>query len=392
MPGLFSHRTSWTRAPNALALRREALERAGAALIDLTESNPTRCFDYPQAELADAFARAPLVPYRPEPFGLPEAREALARELGGQLPPESLILTASTSEAYAYLFKLLCDPGDRVLVPRPSYPLFEFLAGLEGVELASFELLAEADFGIDLESLERAATPLTRAVLLVHPGNPTGQFLKRAEWASLSRLCADHGWAVICDEVFLDYGRGEDPDRLGSLALEPTEALTFVLSGLSKRCGLPQVKLGWLSVHGPAADVRESYARLELIADTYLSVGTPVQAALPRLLEIGAGLREAIRARVADNRAVLAAAIPTDAPISLVASEGGWSALLRLPEHADEEAVCAQLLDAGVVVQPGYFYDFPRRRYLVVSLLPRPEVFADGIRRLVATLGSSGSA
>ena len=383
----FSRRTSWPRHPTALALERERLVREGRALIDLTESNPTRVLEAP--DLALAFAAAPT-PYRPEPFGLPEARAALAADLAhrGRGPSaDELLLTASTSEAYRYAFELLCDPGDRVLAPRPSYPLFEYLASLSGIELGSYALELETGFGIDLDSLAGAIDGRTRAVLVVHPGNPTGAFLREEEWRALDALCAERGVAIVCDEVFLDYAFGSA--GVGTLAGLDPRTLTFVLSGLSKRCGLPQRKLGWMSVHGPAAAVREAYARLELIADTFLSVGTPVQAALPELLRIGARLREALRARTRENRRALEAAIPREAPYAVLPSEGGWSALLRLPQRADEEAVAIALLGAGVVVQPGYFFDFPRGRFLALSLLPRPERFGEGIARLVATLEAS---
>jgi aspartate/methionine/tyrosine aminotransferase len=385
----FSKRTRWQLGENPLSTRRRALERQGSRLFDLAETNPTRCgLDYPAAGLAEAFARAPLLPYDPEPFGLPDARAALAEDLAGQatLPPDALILTPSTSEAYAWLFKLLCDPGDDVLVPQPSYPLFEYLAGLEDVALRPYRLELDEGFAIVLDSL--ASGKRTRAVLVVHPNNPTGTLLRRHEWRALAERCAQEGWALIADEVFLDFAASKDPDALGSLSAEESPCLTFVLNGLSKRGALPQLKLGWISVHGPQALVAEARARLEVIADTYLPVGTPVQAALPALLPIAKDLREQVRARVAHNRSVLAKALRATAPFHLLPSDGGWQALIRLPGSADEEALCLLLLDAGVVVQPGYFFDFPRGRFLVLSLLPKPEHFDPGVERMVEVLSS----
>lgn len=388
----FSSRTRWDLQPNALAVRREALETAGAPLVDLTESNPTHCgLGYPEAALAEALGQARWTVYRPQPFGDPAARKALVEDLRDQtsrLSPEDLVLTASTSEAYGFCFKLLCDPGDDVLVPAPSYPLFEWLTALDSVEAKRFATWGD-DFELDLESLVRAATPRTRAVLWVHPGNPTGRYLRRAEWRALTTLCAERGWALVCDEVFLDYADARarpGDERMGTLAGEDTPALTFVLSGLSKRCGLPQLKIGWLSVWGPKVERDEAYARLELIADSYLSVNGPVQAALPALLPLGTRIREAISKRVSENRARLLAAHPPGAAWNPVRTEGAWSQLLRLPSEADEERLCLALLDAGGAVQPGHFFDFPRGKWLSVSMLPSPERLERGLEKLVEVL------
>lgn len=390
---MFSNRTRWGAEENALSRRRAAFEREGRPPVDLTESNPTRCgFDFREDALSRALAEARLLPYSPAPFGLELARTALAADLRPQAPlsPEALLLTASTSESYAWLFKLLCDPGDQVLVPQPSYPLFDYLTGLEGVATAPYRLELETGFGVDLDSVREAASPRTRALLIVHPGNPTGAFLKRGEHRALATLCAERGWALISDEVFLDYRETADPDALGSLAAEAAPCLTFVLSGLSKRGGLPQLKLGWLSVHGPEPLKREALARLEVLADSYLSVGTPVQAALPALLPIAAHVRAQVLTRVKENRATLRRALPARAPYHLLPAEGGAAALVRLPRSADEEALCLSLLDAGVAVQPGYFFDFPRGRFLVLSLLLPPGPFREGLERLVQGLAREG--
>jgi aspartate/methionine/tyrosine aminotransferase len=390
---MFSRRTLWATTPNRLSLRREALEHQGAPLLDLTESNPTRCgLDlFPEA-LSQALAPAMRAPYTPAPFGLLSAREALAADLRDQAPhaPEALVLTPSTSEAYAWLLKLLCDPGDQVLSPQPGYPLFDYLAGLEGVTTVPYTLELESGFGLALDDLRAAATDRTRAVLVVHPGNPTGAFLHRAEHGALAGLCAERGWALLVDEVFLDYRETRDPDALGSLAAEASPCLTFVLSGLSKRGGLPQLKLGWLSVHGPEPLRTEALARLEVIADTYLPVSGPVQQALPALLPIAARIRGQLQARVRENRAALRRLLPPDAPFHALPSDGGWSALLRLPRDWDEEAVCLALLDAGVAVQPGHHFDFPRGRFLVLSLLPPPATFTPAVNTLIAVLSGMG--
>lgn len=389
MRGPYSRRSHWATTPNRLTLRRDALDAQGAPLFDLTQTNPTRCgLDLHPGALSEALASTAGDPYTPSPFGLLSAREALAAELRdqAQLSPDSLILTASTSEAYAWLFKLLCDPGDQVLIPQPSYPLFEDLARLEGVTTVPYPLELDAGFGLDLEALQAAATDRTRAVLVVHPGNPTGTYLRRAEHASLAGLCAARGWALVSDEVFLDYRETRDPDALGSLAAEEAPCLTFVLSGLSKRGGLPQLKLGWMSVHGPGPLRAEALSRLEGIADTYLSVSGPVQGALPALLPLAAQIRKQLQARVRENRATLHGLLPPEAPFHALPSDGGWSALLRLPRDWDEEAVCLSLLDAGVVVHPGYFFDFPRGRFLVLSLLPPPAAFRSAASALLSRL------
>jgi aspartate/methionine/tyrosine aminotransferase len=385
----FSRRTRWDRSPNPLAAKLEALRHAGADLIDLTESNPTHCgFDYP-ADLLRALASPPALQYDPDPRGLPDAREAVARHLGrygGQLGPDELLLCASTSEAYGFLFKLLCDPDDSVLVPRPSYPLFDFLTGFEAVRPSAYALHFDGGWRFDTDEVLRASDGRTRAVLVVSPANPTGHFLKQSELARLSELCARRGWALIVDEVFSDYGFGSDPERVSSVVGRETPALTFVLSGLSKVAALPQLKLAWISVSGP--DRAEAMERLELISDAYLSLSTPVQIALPQLLSAAPAKQRQIRERVQANRAALEASRPKDAPWSVLPAEGGWYALIRLPLQPAEEAVASRCLDEGVIVQPGYFYDFPSGAWLVISLLPPADLFATGVKRLVRALAA----
>jgi alanine-synthesizing transaminase len=403
----FSSRLAWERPENALAVLERARRAGGAPLFDLTESNPTRV-GLPDlaAALREAFAAAAAGPYEPTPLGLPAARAAIAAELSANdatTNAEQLVLTASSSESYAMLFKVLCDPGDAVLVPEPSYPLFEYLARLEGVEPVPYRLAFDGAWHLDFASLDealarvgRAATggpsSRARALVVVNPNNPTGSYIKRDELAPLAARCEAHGLAVISDEVFAPYPASTDPAvvaaRAPALAAAPAlteRALTFALGGLSKACGLPQLKLGWISVAGPPGLAKEALERLELVADTYLSVGAPVQRAAPRLLALGADARRAIAARVAANRAALVRALPAGSPCTLLPTEGGWSAILRVPAaRTDEEWALALLADDGVVVHPGYFFDLRGGMFLVASLLPREEVFAEGARRLIA--------
>jgi aspartate/methionine/tyrosine aminotransferase len=394
----FSRRLAWDPPENALA----KLERArGAEVLDLTVSNPTRV-GLPDLgpRVGEALAAAARGAYDPNPLGAPAARAAIAAELAAALGPmtpvtttapisaDRLVLTASSSESYGFLFKLLCDPGDAVLVPEPSYPLFEYLARLEGVTPVPYRLAYDGAWHVDLASLDDALARAdrVRALVVVNPNNPTGSFLKRCELPALSARCEAHGLAVIADEVFAPYESGEDAERVRGLAAEvafTARVPTFALGGLSKSCGLPQLKLGWIAVAGPVADA--AVARLALIADTYLSVGAPVQEAAESLFAIGRDARQAIAARVAANRAHLAAAIGPSSPCTLLSSEGGWSAILRVPATRTDEAWALALLsEDGVLVQPGYFFDLRGGAYLVLSLLPPPAIFAEGVRRLVA--------
>ena len=387
---MFSSRLPWNLHPNRLATLLEAKRRTGAAILDLTESNPTRAgFSYPSEDILQAFADARSLVYEPSPAGLPQAREAVSRYYaarGHHVEPERILLTASTSEAYSYLFKLLADPGDEVLVPRPSYPLFGYLAELDSLRVVPYSLAYHGAWTLDFESLERAVTPRTRAIIVVNPNNPTGSFLKRAELERLSGLCAERNLAIISDEVFSDYGFAADLQR-ATLLSESGGALNFVMSGLSKIAGLPQMKLGWIVLGGPGELRREAAQRLELIADTYLSVGTPVQHALPRLLELGTQVREQIAARVRENLAFLRSATGNDSPCGVLDVEGGWYATLQVPRTKTEEEWCLELLDKdNLHVQPGFFYDFESEAFLVLSLLPPPEKFREGVSALLARI------
>ena len=392
MPLAFSHRLAWERPENALAAAERARRERGEPVLDLTVSNPTRV-GLPDLgpSVREALAAGSSGAYDPDPAGLASARAVIAAELGAPTSPERLLLTSSSSESYAHLFKVLCDPGDAVLVPEPSYPLFEYLARLEGVEPVPYRLAWDGVWHVDLASLDEAlahAAGRARALIVVNPNNPTGSFLKRHELPALAARCEAHGLAVIADEVFAPYAAGEDPTRVGALAAEPAftaRVPTFALGGLSKSCGLPQLKLGWIAVAGPPAVTEAALARLSLVADTYLSVGAPVQAAAAPLLALGRDARAALAARVAANRAALAAALPAASPCSALASEGGWSALVRVPATRTDEAWAqALLVEDGVLVQPGYFFELRGGAFLVLSLLPPPDLFAEGVRRLVA--------
>ena len=389
----FSERTRWDRTPNAFTLRLEELRAAGADLVDLTESNPTRCgLSFSDGELNEALDRPGMGTYSPDPFGLASARAAVARHLwrkGAAVDPGQLLLTASTSEAYSFLFQLLCDPGDEVAVFTPGYPLLDYLAQLQSARLRAFPLVAEAGWALDLSELEKAG-PRVRAVAVVNPANPTGHFLRRGELQALSSLCAQRGWALIADEVFAPYGLlGEEPGHVPTIVGEELPCLSFALSGLSKLAALPQMKLAWIWIGGPERERAEAAARLEVIADSFLSVSTPVQLAVPRLLSVAPQVQAQIRARVAMNRSRLKSLRPQDAAWDLLPSEGGWCAVVRLPAREDDERLAIELLDRGVAVQPGHFFDFPRSRpALVISLLPERHRFAEGAHRLASALSA----
>jgi alanine-synthesizing transaminase len=372
---VFSSRLDWNLQTNRLSALRKTKQR----VLDLTESNPTRAgLEYPREEILAALADARALRYDPEPRGLLSAREAVASYYGN-VPASRILLTASTSEAYAYLFKLLCDPGDEILSPRPSYPLFEFLAGLESVRVVQYPLRYDGVWHIDFDSLERAITPRTRAIVVVNPNNPTGSFLKREEWSRLQKL----GIPILSDEVFSDYAFAPDDSRIRTLT-ETAEALTFSMSGLSKIAALPQMKLGWIVASGPGHEA--ALERLELIADTYLSVATPVQLALPRLLDASAAVRKQIVERTSANLSQLNRLTSASAAQPLRV-EGGWYAVLQVPRTRSEEEWAISLLDrCNVLVQPGFYFDFESEAFLVVSLLTPTDVFEEGIHRILAEI------
>jgi hypothetical protein len=379
---VFSKRVPDDRQPNRLS-RALAHARQSGELIDLTVSNPTRVgIPYP-SDLLAGLADPAALDYAPSPFGMRDAREAVARTYarrGLSIEPERIVLTASTSEAYSLLFKLLCEPGgSSVLTPVPSYPLFEHLTRLDGVEQRRYGLEYHGRWTIDGADLDRAWTPGTRAVLTVTPNNPTGAALNGHDAAELVARCARHDAALIVDEVFCDYPLAGPLDEPGALA--SPECLVFRLGGLSKTIGLPQAKLGWIAIQGPDAEVIEALDRLELICDTYLSVSTPVQVAAAGLLEKGTAVRDRILERVRHNYAALRDTLAPSGGAAVLPADGGWSAVIRVPATRTEEALVLALLERDrVVVHPGYFFDFPHEAFLVVSLLPRPELFARGLQ------------
>jgi alanine-synthesizing transaminase len=396
---MFSSRLPPSLAPNALTRAVQDLRASGVSWIDLTETNPTAVgLEYP-ADVLHALADPRARQYSPEALGLRVAREAIAGDYarrGRLVSPDRVVVTASTSEAYAILFKLLCDPGDAALVPQPSYPLFNLLAGLEAVALRPYRLLDDDGWSIDrrtvLEALD-AMTPAVRAVLIVSPNNPTGSILSRADVDWLAGECAPRDVALIVDEVFADYPLAARRIEDSPLADSPREqrdhpCLTFTLGGLSKSAGLPQVKLGWIAVGGPEARAVESLHRLDMICDTYLSVSTPVQLAAPALIQAGATVRAAIQARVLRNLAALREKLRARPELTLLEPEAGWFAVWQVPAIESEESLVLRLLTAShVLVHPGYFFDFSREAFLVTSLLPVPQVFDNGIGRVLGAIG-----
>jgi len=351
------------REINAISALAAEKRRAGVDLLDLTESNPTRAGIVYPAGFLGALADERSLLYEPEPFGLQAARERIAAEYDA--PFDNVILTASTSEAYSWIFKLLCDPGDEVLVPRPSYPLFEHLAAMESVVVKHYRLFYDHGWFIDFHMLERAMNERTRAIVLVNPNNPTGHYIRRHEVEELAAVCDRRGVSILSDEVFADYAI--DPDRESARTLRGVA--DFALSGLSKVVGLPQMKLAWMITKRPMPE-------MEIIADTYLSLGTPVQVALPALLELRETVQLQILARVRAN---------LERTPRHLRVEAGWYAVVPV---TDEDDTALRLLrEHNVLVQPGYFYDFEKQGYLVVSLLTRPEVFEAGMDRFRGVCG-----
>jgi alanine-synthesizing transaminase len=383
---MFSHRIPEALAPNRIAAARVATPPR----FDLTESNPTACgLPYPSGLLAPLAESAGLT-YRPHPLGLALAREAVAGEYlryGVKPDPDHILLTASTSEAYAFLFKLLVDPGRTVLVPAPSYPLFEHLAQLEGIRPFPYLLDPEAAWRPDLRALAGAPQE-TSAVVVVNPNNPTGSYVHPDDAAALTELAAARGWAIIADEVFLDYPLDGGAGAGRSFATA-SDALTFSLGGLSKSVGLPQLKLAWIVTSGPEPAVEGAIERLEYIADSFLSVSTPVQLALPALLREGRAVREAILQRCRENLSLLREVVAELPAVSVPPLGGGWSAMVRVPSVVGEEELVLELLhEDRVAVHPGYFFDFQRQVTLVISLLPEPKAFAEGVHRMLQRVAS----
>jgi hypothetical protein len=392
---MFASRLPPQLEPNRLSRALAVARRSGTRLIDLTATNPTTIgILYPHA-LRSALSDPRGATYDPDPRGRRDARTAVARTWeaeGTSIDPDRLVLTASTSEAYSFLFKLLCDPGDAVLVPQPSYPLFDLLTTLDAVTSQPYRLDYHGAWSIDRASLEAACTARSRAVLVVSPNNPTGSMLRAADRAWLRAFCAERDLAIVADEVFAEYPLDPRADACRAIGRTSAEALTFALGGLSKSVGLPQLKLAWIVADGPDRLVTPALERLDVIADSYLSVSTPVQVAVSTILEAGRAVRTAISERLRrnlDRVKRLAGDVPA---VSVLDPEGGWSVVLRVPAVASEESIALHLIEAeGVVVHPGYFFDFHAEAFLVISLLTEPETFDAGVERVLSTIARSVS-
>jgi len=383
---MFSERTNWNLEPNRLSKALADHRAAGRPLIDLTVSIPTQCgFQYEQEKIVHALANSAVLKYEPDPKGMLAAREAIVAyyaDSGVTVPYDDLILTASTSEAYSYVFRALCNPGDEILTPSPSYPLFGFLADIHDVKLKRYPLFYDHGWHIDFHALEQSVTSRTRGVIVVNPNNPTGHFCGMQDVARLTSLCSENALAIIADEVFLDFAlEPKQPESFAGNA----GALTFTLNGLSKICGLPQMKLAWLVTSGPEDWKAQALARLEVIADTYLSPSTPVQLAAPLFLQSRRKFQEQLMARVRKNLAEMDRQLADRKSCTRLALEGGWNAVLRVPATRPDEDLAIELLASrGVYVHPGSFYEFPADGHLVVSLITPPSPFAVGVQSMLS--------
>src|SRR5712664_36899 len=378
---MFANRTNWDLSPNRLSEALAAHRAAGKPLLDLTVSNPTECgFSYDSKAILEALSNPAALRYEPNPRGLESARRAVAGYYATRneaVSVEDIFLTTSTSEGYSYAFRTLCNPGDEVLIPSPSYPLFDFLAEIQDVKLVRYPLIYDNGWQIDFHALEQAITPRTGAVIVVHPNNPTGHFTKPAEISKLNSICAARQMAIIADEVFLDFAL--DGNRAASFATN-SAVLTFTLSGLSKISGLPQMKAAWLAVSGPQELKKKAIARLEVIADTYLSPNAPVQLAMPAFLGQRKSFQEQLLSRVRGNLAELDRQLTSQNACSRLEVEGGWYAVLRVPAIRSDEDLALELLTSqNVYVHPGHFYDFPSHGFLVVSVITPETIFSRGI-------------
>jgi len=383
---MFANRTNWNLKSNRLS---EALAKHRAAnkpLLDLTGSNPTECgFVFDRGSILQALANPASLSYDPEPKGMLSAREGIAEYYSAHeivIPVESIILTTSTSEAYSFAFRALCNPGDEVLVPEPSYPLFSFLADIHDVKLVSYPLLYDHGWQIDFHALRQAITPRTRGIIVVNPNNPTGHFCKAGEMEKLNEMCSSRQIAIVADEVFLDFHL--DAKRPSSFAANNT-SLIFTMSGLSKIAGLPQMKVAWLVITGPEELKAQALSRLEVIADTFLSMNTPIQLAIPRFLELRHGFQNQLMTRMRRHLTKLDVQLTAQSSCSRLEVEGGWYAVLRVPVTRSDEDLAIELLSTqGIYVHPGHFYDFPTDGYLIVSLITPAEDFDEGIKRLLS--------
>lgn len=390
---MFTRRTGWDLRKNPFTLALERHRDSGHRLLDLTASNPTRIgLTYDEPRILAALATRQALVYRPEPKGLRLAREAVAeyyRHLQNHSPqshvdPDAVLLTTSTSEAYSFAFRLLCDPGDEVLIPTPGYPLFEFLAQINDVKLVAYELVYDHSWQIDFHSLERAITARARAIIVVNPNNPTGSYIKNAEAEQLNQICRSRDLALIADEVFYDFALA--PNQRNSCAFNQ-DALTLTLSGLSKISGLPQMKVAWIVTSGPPVLTQPALQRLEIISDTYLSMNAPIQLAAADFLALRHSFQAQLMARIRANLTELDSQLPAVSSCSRLLIEGGWYAVLRVPvTRSDEELAIALLQTADVLVHPGHFYDFPGDGYLVLSLITPGAEFGEAVSRIVKFL------
>jgi aspartate/methionine/tyrosine aminotransferase len=388
---MFARRTNWNLSANCYSLAVEAARLSGRTLLDLTASNPTTVgLQYDRDRILRALQHPCALEYEPASKGILAAREAVAgyyAERNITLSPEQIILTVSTSEAYSYCFRLLCDPGDEVLVPSPSYPLFEFLADIQDVKLIPYELVYDQGWQIEFESLRQAITPRSRAIMVVHPNNPTGHFTRAWELERLNVLCHEHELALVADEVFLDYGLTDEVPL--SFAANQA-ALTFTLSGLSKISALPQIKVAWLAASGPQDLVRTALDRLDVIADTYLSPNAPVQWAVPELLATRTEIQRQLRRRALHNLHELDAQLQHSRMTTRLAVDAGWYAVLRIPATRSDEEVAVSLLEQqSVLIHPGHFFDFPGAGYLVASLIAPEAEFREGISRVLRAIDTA---
>jgi alanine-synthesizing transaminase len=386
---MFADRTNWNLRPNRLAEALDQHKSGGRKLLDLSTSNPTECgFHYDARAIMRSLCSPASLQYRPEPLGMKSARQAVSdyyAARGDRISVDDLVLTASTSEAYSFIFRLLCNPGDELLIPTPSYPLFDFLADVNDVKLLRYPLFYDHGWHVDLHALKRAIRPRTRGVIVVHPNNPTGHFTKVQEITELNQICSSNQMAILADEVFLDFFLGTAQVSFAG----NTDALTFTMSGISKISGLPQMKFAWLAVSGPEREKREALGRLEMIADTYLSLNASIQLAAPALLQQRTTFQQQLMARVLKNLTWLDLQLGHESKVSRLEVEGGWYVVLRIPAIRPDEELAIELLQKqDVYVHPGHFYDFSGDGYLVASLITPEQVFSEGMHRILSAVQS----